>query len=69
MDDSVAVQEAALKLQTAVRKPVGPAATGECLFCEYPLAEGMRWCDANCRSDWERIENAKRMGGSMGRAV
>ncbi len=32
-------------------------AIGECLFCEAPLQPGKRWCDAECRDDWEK-ENA-----------
>lgn len=31
-------------------------ATGWCLFCDEPLPEGRRWCDADCRDDWE-LEN------------
>ncbi len=29
-------------------------ATGHCLSCDEPLEEGRRWCDADCRDDWER---------------
>ncbi len=29
-------------------------AIGICLFCEEPVAEGRRWCDAACRDDWEK---------------
>ncbi len=29
-------------------------ATGECLFCEAPVPAGRRWCDADCRDDWEK---------------
>lgn len=36
-----------------VRKPEGPQARGECLHCETPLPPPRRWCDAECRDDWE----------------
>ena len=29
------------------------AATGQCLYCEEPLPVGLRWCDSDCRDDWE----------------
>ena len=35
------------------RKPEGPAATGLCLFCSEPVPPGHRWCDTDCRDDWE----------------
>ena len=28
-------------------------ATGFCLFCDEPLAPERRWCDAQCRDDWQ----------------
>lgn len=41
------------------RKPTGPEATGECLYCSERLPAPMRWCDADCRNDWESL-NKKR---------
>jgi hypothetical protein len=41
------------------RKPEGPAATGFCLNCDARMAQGQRWCDVNCRTDWEKAERAK----------
>lgn len=35
------------------RRPEGPAATGACLWCEEPVPDGYRWCDAACRDAWE----------------
>ena len=29
-------------------------ATGECLNCFEPVPAGHRWCNANCRNDWEK---------------
>lgn len=28
--------------------------TGYCLFCEEPVPEKYRWCNADCRDDWQR---------------
>lgn len=42
------------------RRPDGPQATGICLFCGEPLPAGQRWCDADCRDDWERAQRARR---------
>lgn len=46
-------RERALKMRDR-----GPtiAATGECLNCEAPVADGRRWCDADCRDDWQRAQ-------------
>lgn len=36
------------------RLPEGPPATGTCYNCGDTLAEGHRWCNAECRDDWTR---------------
>ena len=41
-------REAAL----SVRKPEGPKATGECLYCGEPTSDGWRWCNGTCRDGW-----------------
>lgn len=47
--------EALMDALMKVRKPVGPLPKGCCLWCEEPLhEEGRRWCDADCRTDYER---------------
>lgn len=28
--------------------------TGNCLNCDERLDDGRRWCDTDCRNDWER---------------
>lgn len=35
-------------------KPPAALATGECLECGEPVAEGVRWCCKECRDDWQR---------------
>lgn len=41
------------------RKPKGPEPTGFCLNCEAEVQLGMRWCDADCRTDWEKRTRAE----------
>lgn len=36
------------------RRREAPAATGFCLNCDEPLALPLRWCDNDCRADWEK---------------
>lgn len=36
------------------KKKNGPKATGRCLNCDAPLSDDHRWCDLNCRDDWEK---------------
>jgi len=40
-------------------------AVGQCYSCAEPVADGARFCDADCRQDWERAERARRMNGRM----
>ena len=37
------------------RKPEAPKASGYCLYCEDPVPPGSRWCDTDCRNDWEKV--------------
>lgn len=37
-----------------VRRGPAIAETGFCLNCETQVPAGHRWCDADCRDDWER---------------
>ena len=37
-----------------LRRASGPQPTGACLWCGAPLAPPLRWCDADCRDDWEK---------------
>lgn len=44
----------------ASRKPVGPAPTGKCLSCDEDVRAAERWCDSDCRHDWDRRQFANR---------
>jgi len=59
MDEADRTEEnAELYNRTALYKSRKPEldviATGECLFCGDPVNEQRRWCDAECRDDWEK---------------
>jgi len=34
-------------------------AVGTCLCCGDELPEGRRWCDADCRDLWQKLEGRK----------
>ena len=36
-------------------KPIPIKATGRCLYCNAQLEDDRRWCDADCRTDYEYI--------------
>lgn len=52
-------REMARLLALRLRRASGPQPTGACLWCGKPLAPPLRWCDADCRDDWER-DHARR---------
>lgn len=57
MDDSDMAtlrEEQARAVALSVRMPEGPQPTGVCMHCGAPLPGGRRWCDAECRDEWER---------------
>ena len=41
------------------RKPEGPKATGKCLWCGEVLGDGRRWCTAECRDRWSRLNTTR----------
>jgi len=41
------------------RKPAGPPPCGFCHNCNDPLPPNLRFCDGNCREDWEYREQRK----------
>jgi len=52
-DTATAREEIDRAIALQQRKPAGPTPTGFCLFCDAPLDQGERWCDTDCRDDWE----------------
>lgn len=66
MIDMASAHEA-MNLAAALRnmpRPVIPA-TGECLYCAEGLPALERWCDADCRDDWTRVQERRRMNGAV----
>ena len=47
-------------LAIAAARTANPAAnaTGHCLWCNAALGHGMRWCDSECREDWDLAQEA-----------
>jgi hypothetical protein len=42
----------------AQRKPAGPTACGACHYCGEDVRGEARWCDSDCRDDWEKDQRA-----------
>ena len=49
-------------IQAARSVPPLPA-TGRCHYCDASVAGEAHFCDSECRSDFEREQDAKRRGG------
>jgi len=62
LDRAAAESENMLSAALSVRKPTGPVANGECHFCFAPVADGHRWCDADCRDSWEKEQKLEGRG-------
>ena len=54
LDQASELEAMLTRAATLLRKPTGPVAKGECLYCGEPLDDGLRWCDASCRDEFER---------------
>lgn len=55
VDQAAERTELILSVGLAYRKPEPPVASGRCLNCGELLPEsGSRWCDADCKFDWEK---------------
>ena len=66
-DDADTTQERAERegpaLIAASKKPEAPKANGFCLSCAAPVADNVRFCDADCRDDYEIQERHKKING------
>jgi len=43
-----------LRRKYSKRPALEVEATGECLNCFEPLLRGVRWCNPDCQSDWQK---------------
>lgn len=62
VDRAVVEQERLLEehLRLARDKPVERLALiGECHNCSEPLADDLRFCDVDCRDDYEKIKRSR----------
>lgn len=50
-------------LKQALGRPLEVEPTGICANCEAPLAEGMRFCDSDCRDDHAARNRARALRG------
>jgi hypothetical protein len=48
----------------ATKRPVGPEANGHCHWCSERIPEPMRWCDADCRNEYDEALRRALMRGS-----
>ena len=51
-------------LLAAARRPAGPVATGECLYCGERVGDEVRWCSTGCRDAWAHEDAMRRTGGA-----
>lgn len=49
-------EELARQYALLVRKRIGPSYTGFCLNCGEITESPLRWCNADCREDWDKRE-------------
>jgi hypothetical protein len=40
-------------------------AVGTCYQCAEPVEGVRKFCDSDCRTDWERAEQARKLNGRM----
>lgn len=45
------------------KKEIGAVATGQCLWCDADVPHDHRWCDGECRDEWQAEQNRlKKLG-------
>lgn len=47
----------------ASKKPVGPQPNGFCNWCNSAVGEGQKFCDSDCRNDYEHDQRRRRING------
>lgn len=58
------IERQAPYLLAASKRPAGPAPTGRCHYCDETVADGMRFCDAECRDEYDKHQRAVARAGS-----
>lgn len=59
-DQATEREELDRELALRNRRDEGPRPCGHCHYCSETVAAGLRWCDAECRDDWEAEKRAAR---------
>ena len=61
--DLADTQEQAYLAAALARRQETLIAMGRCYSCDEAVDVGLRFCDADCATDWERIDAARKRGG------
>lgn len=61
--DVASVQEEAYLSAALNRRQASLPPAGQCYSCGEPVEGILRFCDTECREDWEKVESARRRGG------
>ena len=54
IDQGTEAAQTFLDAALSQRKPEGPTPCGFCYNCNAQVASDQRWCDRDCRDDWEK---------------
>lgn len=63
IDHASEIEALFLRAALSARRPVGPDAEGECHNCAAPVPAGARFCDQDCRDDWQHRKAARARNG------
>ena len=63
--DIASVQEEAYRAAALNRRHASLPSVGQCYACSEPVEGRLRFCDTDCRDDWEKDEAARRRGGRL----
>ena len=63
--DIASVQEEAYRAAALNRRHASLPSVGQCYSCGAPVEGSLRFCNADCRDDWEKDEAARRRGGRL----
>lgn len=61
--DVASMQEEAYLAAALNRRHASLPAIGQCYSCGESVSGRLRFCDTDCRDDWEKDEAARRIGG------
>lgn len=55
-DRAAQLQRIDIERGRTMKRPEGPTADGSCHWCGAEVGPLRRWCDADCRDNWQRGE-------------